>query len=88
MSSHLSQENELFIHHALEIGLFRDRDQVLDQAVDLLKRRQQILDHIDEGARQLQSGQYSEYDEQGLRKFFDEVQAEGKKRYEAGKKSQ
>jgi Arc/MetJ-type ribon-helix-helix transcriptional regulator len=87
MSSHLSPENEQFINHAVEIGLFSDRDQALDEAVELLKRRQQILDRIDEGTRQLHKGEYTEYDEKGLRKFFDEVQSEGRKRYDASLKN-
>jgi Arc/MetJ-type ribon-helix-helix transcriptional regulator len=86
MSSHLSPENEQFISHAVETGLFHDRDQAIDEAVELLKRRQQILDHIDEGARQLQKGEYTEYDEKGLREFFDKVQSEGRQGYEASKK--
>jgi hypothetical protein len=84
MSRDLSPENEQFIQHAIAGSVFHDREQALDAAVELLRKRQELLDHIDEGTRQLRSGQYAEYDEAGLRAFFDEVQAEGKRRCESG----
>ncbi len=87
MSSNISPENELFIQHAVETGLFHDRGSALDAAIDLLKRRLELLEHIDEGTRQLRSGQYTEYDEEGLDEFFDTVQRLGRQRYEASKKS-
>ncbi|HUT10421.1 MAG TPA: hypothetical protein VMY42_07990 [Thermoguttaceae bacterium] len=78
MSSGLSPENEQFIQHAVECGTFQSREQALDEAVELLKRRQQLLDHIDKGTAQLRSGQYTDYDEEGLKEFFDEIRAEGR----------
>jgi hypothetical protein len=53
----------------------------------MLRSPQQIIDHIDEGVRQLHQGEYTEYDEKGLGEFVDDVQAEGRKGYEAQKKS-
>ena len=85
MSSTLSPENEQFIEQAVACGIFLDRGQALDVAVDFLRKRQELLDHIDDGTRQLRSGQYTEYDEGGLRQFFDEIKAEGKRRCEADK---
>ena len=81
MSSDLSPENEQFIQHAIACGVFQDRGQALDLAVALLRKRQGLLEHIDEGTAQLRSGQYTECDEAGLREFFDEVQAEGRRRF-------
>ncbi len=86
MSSDLSPNSERFIRQAIELGAFRDRKEALDQAVELLEKRQKLLQHIDEGTQQLHRGEYTEYDEDGLRKLFDEVQAEGRERYEASKK--
>lgn len=85
MNTDLSPENEQFIQHVVECGTFHSRGEALDEAVALLKRRQWLLEHIDEGTRQLEAGEYTDYDEEGLRRFFDEVQAEGLKRYEAHK---
>ena len=86
MSSDLSPDSERFIQQAIDLGTFQDRREALDQAVKLLEKRQKMLQHIDEGTEQLRRGDYTEYDEDGLREFFDEVQAEGRKRYEASKK--
>ena len=89
MSSDLSPENEEFIQHAVECGTFRDRSQALDQAVELLRRREELLKHIDEGTRQLRAGEGIElHGENELRQFFDDIQAEGMKRYEAKKSAQ
>jgi len=41
-----------------------------------------ILAHIDEGTRQLREGNFVEFDQDGLRNFFDEIQASGRRRYE------
>ena len=53
MSTGVSPENELFIQQAVAAGVFSDREHALDEAVGLLKSRQSILAHIDEGTRQL-----------------------------------
>ena len=67
-------------------SLFPDRGRALDEAVGLLKKRLDLLQHLDEGTRQLAGGDYTEYDEKGLREFFDDVQREGRERYEATRK--
>jgi hypothetical protein len=85
MSSGLSPENEQFLDRVVACGIFPGRTQAIDQAVDMLRKRQALLDHIDEGTRQLQSGQYTDYDDEGLRQFFEEVKAEGRRRLEARK---
>jgi len=83
MSSDLSPQNEQFIRDAVVSGVFHSRGEALDHAVVLLKRRLALLAHIDEGTRQLHAGQYTDYDEAGLRALFDEIKAEGRKQYEA-----
>jgi Arc/MetJ-type ribon-helix-helix transcriptional regulator len=87
MSDDISPQNEHFIREVVKSGRFRDRGQALDEAVQLLKKRLELLQHIDEGTRQLAAGDYAEYDEKGLREFFDDVQRQGRMRYEASKKS-
>lgn len=83
MSIDLSPQNEQFIEQVVARGAFHDRTQALDQAVELLRRRQELLDHIDEGTRQLRSGEGIEIrDEEELRAFLDRIQAEGMQRYE------
>jgi Sec-independent protein secretion pathway component TatC len=45
MSSDLSPESEQFIQQVVAAGLFPDRGRALDEAVGLLKRRQELLAH-------------------------------------------
>jgi Arc/MetJ-type ribon-helix-helix transcriptional regulator len=88
MSTDISPENEQFIQQAIRDGWFQTRSQALNAAVELLKRRRALLAHVDEGTRQLQSGQYVDLDGPGLRAFFDDVQARGREAYEESKKQQ
>jgi Arc/MetJ-type ribon-helix-helix transcriptional regulator len=74
MSTDPSPENEQFIQYAVACGIFHDRGEVLDQAVALL-RRQRLVQHIEEGTRQLRNGEGIELNgEDELRAFFDEIQ--------------
>jgi Arc/MetJ-type ribon-helix-helix transcriptional regulator len=88
MSAGLSPENESFIEQVVAAGVFPDRVHALDEAVALLKRRQEILAKIDRGTEQLANGDYVEFDDNGLRKFFDDLQARGRARYEQSVKRQ
>jgi Arc/MetJ-type ribon-helix-helix transcriptional regulator len=82
MDVDLSPENEQFIQRAVAAGLFPDRARALDEAVGLLKMRQELLAQIEEGTKQLRDGDFVEYDQEGLRRFFDDVQTQGRRRYE------
>ena len=89
MSSGLSPDNEQFIRQAVELGTFHSREEALDQAVELLRKRAALLRHIDEGTRQLREGEGIElHGEAELKEFFDEIQAEGMRRYEAKMRGQ
>jgi Arc/MetJ-type ribon-helix-helix transcriptional regulator len=84
MSTDLSPQNEKFIQYAVARGIFHDRGEALDEAVELLRKRQELLDHIDKGTLQLRSGEGIELlDEDALRAYFEQLHAEGMKRYEA-----
>jgi Arc/MetJ-type ribon-helix-helix transcriptional regulator len=85
MSTDLSPQYEQFIEEAVKNGLFRDRRHALEEAVRLLRRRAELLEHIDEGTRQLRTGQFQEVDEAGLRALFDDIQTRGQARYTASK---
>lgn len=83
MSTDLSPRNEQFIQHVISRGVFHDREEALDEAVELLRRRQELLDHIDEGTRQLRGGEGIQlHGEEELQAFFDRIQAEGTERYQ------
>jgi Arc/MetJ-type ribon-helix-helix transcriptional regulator len=86
MASGLSPENERFLDDAVRSGSFHTRDEALDEAVTLLRDRQAVLQHIDEGTRQIRRGEGIELQgEDELRAFFDELEAEGMERYQARK---
>jgi Arc/MetJ-type ribon-helix-helix transcriptional regulator len=85
MSTELSPENEEYLRQVVAAGSFPDRSHALDEAVGLLRSRQALLAHIDEGVEQLQRGDFVEHDQESLRRFFDEVQAQGRARYEASR---
>ncbi len=70
MSTELSPDNERFVAREIANGTFRSRDEVLDAGVELLKQRKTILDQVDEGRRQLDGGEYVDYDEKSLGERF------------------
>jgi Arc/MetJ-type ribon-helix-helix transcriptional regulator len=73
MSIPLSSTNEAFIVDAIARGTYRTRDEAIEAGVDLLRRRDQLLARIDEGRRQLDQGDFVEYDEVGLRELGERL---------------
>ena len=49
MASEISNENEQFIQHELESGTYRNRAELVDEAVRLLKRRRELQRDIQAG---------------------------------------
>ncbi len=66
VSTEVSPENERYIQSLIERGSFRDRAAALDAGVELLRQRGELLDRLDEGRRQLDEGEYTEYDDSSL----------------------
>lgn len=71
MSIDLSTATEAFISNAIARGDYRNRIEVLEAGVELLRQHEQLLAKIQEGRRQLDAGEYVEFDEVGLKQFFD-----------------
>ena len=78
----LSSELEAAIQSRVG-GEYSSQDDVVRAAMKLLEEREQLLRHIDEGTRQLRSGEAIELDEAGLHAYFDSLQARGRERYNA-----
>jgi len=57
MSSSLSPENERFLEHAVSVGMYHDRGEALDRAVELLRRREQLIHDVNRGIEQLERGE-------------------------------
>jgi Arc/MetJ-type ribon-helix-helix transcriptional regulator len=73
MSNNLSSDNEAFINDAIARGAYRDRADVIDAGVDMLRRHEQLLARIDEGRRQLDEGEYVDFDDEGLKDLPEEL---------------
>jgi Arc/MetJ-type ribon-helix-helix transcriptional regulator len=80
MPSDLSPDTESFIQQEIALGTFPSREQALEAGVALLRRRRELINRLTESRRQLDEGEYVEYDEEGLRQLFEKliVRAEGK----------
>ncbi|MCC6124471.1 MAG: hypothetical protein IT426_05900 [Pirellulales bacterium] len=87
MSTDLSPQHEQFLQQAVARGIFHNRGEALDEAVELLSRRQSLLDHIDEGTRQLRNGEGIELrGDVELNAYLDRIHADGLRRREANGK--
>jgi len=75
MSSDISPDNEQFIQLVVASGEFPTRGEALDKAVGLLRMRQELLAHIDEGTRQLRAGEYTEYGPDDQDKLLEDIRA-------------
>jgi Arc/MetJ-type ribon-helix-helix transcriptional regulator len=62
MSSGLSPENEQFLARALSAGVYHDRDEALDDAVNLLRRRQKLIEDVNHGIEQIDRGETVQLD--------------------------
>ena len=56
MSDTLSPENEDFIQTAIRRGDYRDRGEVLDEAMELLRKRDELRRDIQQGIDELDRG--------------------------------
>lgn len=72
MDISLPPDFEAFINVQVSTGAYSSPQEVLSTALDLLKRREELLAHIDEGTSQLRTGDCTEYGPHDLEKFrFD-----------------
>jgi Arc/MetJ-type ribon-helix-helix transcriptional regulator len=69
----LSHDNEAFIQQQVAVGAFRDRTDAIEAGVEMLRKRQALIERLDEGRRQLDQGEYVEFDEKGLHDFFESL---------------
>lgn len=83
MKSELSLKSEQLIDELLHDGSYASRAEVLEDALELLRQRREILRHIDAGTEQLRTGQYNDYDDESLRELFGRIKAEGRQRLTA-----
>lgn len=87
MRTELSPENERFIAEQVAAGSFGDREKALDAGVELLKQRTEFLKAIDKGRHQLDTGEFIEYDDEGLRQRFEELKRQALNHSSSGNES-
>ncbi|MGD9636926.1 MAG: hypothetical protein AB7G28_11730 [Pirellulales bacterium] len=80
MSNELSPDTESFIANEVALGVYPSRQDALEAGIALLKRRSELLEKLDEGQRQLDTGEYVDFDEDGLREFFDGLKERARSR--------
>ena len=73
MSSAISPDNERFIEREISEGAYRDRGEAINAGIDLLRARKELKARLVESRRQLDAGEYVEFDSAGLREFFDDL---------------
>ena len=76
MSDTLSPKNEQFIQTAIRRGDYRDRGQVLDEAMELLRKRDDLRRDIQQGIGELDRGEGIE-GEEVLRELEDKARHAG-----------
>ena len=69
MSLGLSPENEAFLRREVAAG--KSRDELINAGLNLLRSREKLLARLDEGRRQLNKGECTEYDDRSLDAFFE-----------------
>ena len=57
MSTDISPQNEQYIQEAIARGSFESRDQALDAAIELLKRREDTIREVNAGIEELERGE-------------------------------
>ena len=83
MPDELSHETESFIQQQIALGIYCDRADAIEAGISLLRHRQKLLDRLRESRRQLDEGQFTEYDDDGLRQLFEELKERARQRAEA-----
>jgi Arc/MetJ-type ribon-helix-helix transcriptional regulator len=73
MAIDLSPENEKFIADKVAQGMYGSREEALDAGVELLRTHDQLVIRLTESRRQLDVGEYTDYDDESLAARFDNL---------------
>ncbi len=83
MTVEIPPEHEQFVKAVLARGEFQTEGQVISEALRLLEERDRRLEQlrrdIKVGLDQLDRGEFTDYDEQSLKAFFEQIKVEGRK---------
>ena len=62
----LTPENEQFVQQQLDMGIYAARKEVINAGLDVLRRRQSLKDRLARSAHQLETGEYTDFDQAGF----------------------
>jgi antitoxin ParD1/3/4 len=92
MNITLSPQLEEIVRRMVESGGYDSPEDVIRQALELLDRRDKNLawlrKEVQKGLDQLERGEYTVYDEQGLKDLAERVKARGRERLKAEQRQQ
>ena len=79
MARDLHPQNEQFIESAISNGGYSSRNDVLNDAVDLLRQRDALVRDVNIGIDQLKRGEGTTLNnDEELRRFMDHIKARGR----------
>lgn len=84
MAASISADNERFLEQAVADGRFADRVEALDEAVRLLRRREELFRAVEAGVDQLDNGRCTEYDEVDLDRLLADIKAKAARSSQRG----
>ncbi len=73
MDLHISAENAQFLQDQVAAGSFPTPEAAVDAALEMLKRHVAVREKVRRGCEQLERGEYLEFDDEGLDKYFQEL---------------
>jgi Arc/MetJ-type ribon-helix-helix transcriptional regulator len=82
MASDLSPAMESFIQQEIASGAFRSREEAIEAGVTMLRNRRELMNRLAESRRQLDEGEYFEYDDESLRQLFEQLIARAEEKLE------
>jgi hypothetical protein len=75
MSSDLSPELNRLIAEQLALGHYQSEEEPLTEVLQFLSQRNSLREQIAAGNRQLENGEYTDYNSRSLRDRFDDLKS-------------
>lgn len=72
-----------FVEEAIASGRFESESAMVTEAFKLLALRERELKLVQKGFDDIERGDYLEFDDEGLAKFFEDIKREGRERLRA-----
>lgn len=79
MSLHLPEEFESFVQQRVDSGVYTSAGEVVRTAFGLLEQRERLLAKIDAGLAPFSTGEFTEYDDESLDRFLNDIESESQR---------